>query len=114
MSMFSTITTLSESPLVEGLIYAGTDDGLIQVTEDGGKTWRKIDKLPACPTTSSSTRSRPPSIDKDTVFAAVDSHKTGDYKPYLLRATTAGRTWTIDRRRPAAARRSSGRSPRTT
>ena len=49
MSMFSTITTISESPLVEGLIYAGTDDGLIQVTEDGGKTWRKIEKLPGVP-----------------------------------------------------------------
>ncbi len=49
MSQFSTITTVSESRLQEGLIYAGTDDGLIQVTEDGGKTWRKIDKSCRCP-----------------------------------------------------------------
>ena len=49
MSKYGTITSLAESPLVEGLIYAGTDDGLIQVTEDGGENWRKIDTLPGVP-----------------------------------------------------------------
>ena len=48
MSKYGTITSLAQSPLVEGLIYAGTDDGLIQVTEDGGESWRKIDRLPGC------------------------------------------------------------------
>ena len=45
----SNVVTLDESPLLEGLIYAGTDDGLIQVTEDGGKNWRKIEKFPNVP-----------------------------------------------------------------
>ena len=94
MSMFSTITTVSESPLQEGLIYAGTDDGLIQVTEDGGKTWRKIDKIPGVPANFFVNEIKASKHDKDTVFAAVDSHKTGDYKPYLMRSDDCGKTWT--------------------
>ena len=94
MSMFSTITTVSESPLQEGLIYAGTDDGLIQVTEDGGKTWRKIDKIPGVPANFFVNEIKASKHDKDTVFAAVDSHKTGDYKPYLMRSDDRGKTWT--------------------
>ena len=49
MSHYATITTLSESPVVEGLLYAGTDDGVIQVSEDGGGTWRKASALPGLP-----------------------------------------------------------------
>jgi photosystem II stability/assembly factor-like uncharacterized protein len=93
MSMFSTITSLSESPLAEGLIYAGTDDGLVQVTEDGGKTWRRIDKLPGVPENFFVNEVKASRMEKDAVFIAVDSHKTGDYKPYLLRSDDRGRTW---------------------
>ena len=49
MSQYNTITSLSESPLVEGLVYAGTDDGIIQITENGGETWRRVDRLPGVP-----------------------------------------------------------------
>ena len=45
----SNVVSLDESPLLEGLIYAGTDDGLIQVTEDGGKNWRKVEDFPGVP-----------------------------------------------------------------
>jgi photosystem II stability/assembly factor-like uncharacterized protein len=93
MSMFSTITTVSESPLAEGLIYVGTDDGLVQVTEDGGKTWRKIDKIAGVPDNFFVNKIKASKHDKDTVYAAVDSHKTGDYKPYLLMSADRGRTW---------------------
>ena len=94
MSMFSTITMISESPLVEGLIYVGTDDGLIQVTEDGGKTWRRIEKLPGAPENFFVNDVKASKVEKDVVFAAVDSHKTGDYTPYVLRSDDRGRTWT--------------------
>jgi photosystem II stability/assembly factor-like uncharacterized protein len=94
MSMFSTITTVSESPQVEGLIYAGTDDGLIQVTEDGGKTWRRIEKLPGVPDNFFVNDIKASRLEKDVVFAAVDAHKTGDYKPYVLRSDDRGRSWT--------------------
>jgi photosystem II stability/assembly factor-like uncharacterized protein len=94
MSFFGTITSLSESRLQEGLIYAGTDDGLIQVTEDGGKTWRKVDKIAGVPDYFFVNKIVASKHDKDTVYAAVDSHKTGDYKPYLLMSADRGRTWT--------------------
>jgi len=94
MSMFSTITTISESPLQEGLIYVGSDDGLIQVTEDGGKTWRKIDKIVGVPDNFFVNKIKASKHDKDSVYAAVDVHKTGDYKPYLLMSSDRGKTWT--------------------
>ncbi len=93
MSKYSTITTLSESPLVSGLLYAGTDDGLIQVTEDGGRTWRRIEKLPGVPDAFFVNELKASKHDPDTVFAAVDNHKSGEYKPRLLRSDDRGRTW---------------------
>jgi photosystem II stability/assembly factor-like uncharacterized protein len=93
MSIYSTITSLSESPFQEGLIYVGTDDGLIQVTEDGGKTWRKVDKIPGVPDRYFVNKIRASKHDKDTVYAALDNHKTGDLKPYLLKSADRGRTW---------------------
>ena len=93
MSKYSTITTVAESPLAEGLLYAGTDDGLIQVSEDGGKSWRRVDKLPGLPDFFFVNKIRASKHDKDTVFAAVDCHKTGDYRPYLLRSDDRGKTW---------------------
>jgi photosystem II stability/assembly factor-like uncharacterized protein len=94
MSQFGTVTTVSESRLQEGLIYVGTDDGLIQVTEDGGKTWRKIDRVAGVPDYFFVNKIMASKHDKDTVYAAVDNHKTGDYKPYLLMSADRGRTWT--------------------
>jgi photosystem II stability/assembly factor-like uncharacterized protein len=94
MSMFSTITTISESRLQEGLIYVGTDDGLIQVTEDGGKSWRKTDKISGVPDGFFVNKIKASKHDKDTAYAAVDSHKSGDYRPFLLRSTDRGKTWT--------------------
>ena len=94
MSQFGTITSLSESRLAEGLIYAGTDDGLIQVTEDGGKSWRKIDKVAGVPDYFFVNKIMASKHDRDTVYAAIDNHKTGDYKPYLMMSTDRGRTWT--------------------
>jgi len=94
MSQFGTITSLSESRLAEGLIYAGTDDGLIQVTEDGGKTWRRIDKIAGVPDYFFVNEIMASKHDKNAVYAAVDNHKTGDYKPYLMMSADRGRTWT--------------------
>ena len=94
MSQFSTITSVSESPVRKDLIYVGTDDGLIQVTEDGGKTWRKIDKVPGVPDFFFVNRIKASKHDADTVYAAVDCHKIGDYRPFLLKSADRGRTWT--------------------
>ncbi|MGB6867877.1 MAG: hypothetical protein WBE11_19510 [Candidatus Aminicenantaceae bacterium] len=94
MSIYSTIASISESPLQEGLIYVGTDDGLIQVTEDGGQTWRKVDKIPDVPDRLFVNEIRASKHEKNTVYAALDNHKSGDFKPYLYKSADRGRTWT--------------------
>jgi photosystem II stability/assembly factor-like uncharacterized protein len=93
-SFYGNIVSLSESPVKEGLLYVGTDDGLVQVTEDSGATWRKIDTFPGVPEMSYISRLEPSPRDADTVYAAFDNHKMGDLKPYLLKSTDRGRTWT--------------------
>lgn len=93
-SIYGNTVALSESPLVENLLYVGTDDGLVHVSDDGGKTWRKVDVFPEVPYktyVSCLTASR---HDKDTVYAAFDNHKNGDFKPYLLKSVDRGRNWT--------------------
>lgn len=95
MSQYNTITSLGESPLNSDLLYAGTDDGLIQITEDGGATWRALEvgRLPGVPDTAFVNDIRADLFDENTVYVALDNHKYGDYKPYLLKSTNRGRTW---------------------
>jgi photosystem II stability/assembly factor-like uncharacterized protein len=93
-SFYGNIVSLAESPVKEGLLYVGTDDGLVQVTEDGGKSWRRVEKFPGVPDNSYVSRLEPSPRDADTVYAAFDNHKMGDLKPYLLKSTDRGRTWT--------------------
>jgi photosystem II stability/assembly factor-like uncharacterized protein len=93
MSEFNTIVNLSESPLVPGLIYAGTDDGIIQVTEDGGQSWRRIDKLRGMPDRFFVNDIKADLHDPDTVYVVVDDHKSGDFSPYLLKSENRGRSW---------------------
>lgn len=95
MSNFSTITSLAESPKQEGLIYAGTDDGLLQVTEDGGQSWRPIPvgSLPGVPNEAFINDIKADLFDVDTVYVALDNHKNGDFQPYLFKSTDRGRSW---------------------
>ena len=69
----STITALDESPLLEGLIYVGTDDGLVQVTEDGGKNWRKIESFPGVAEHAYVTDVFASPRDANTVFATFNN-----------------------------------------
>jgi photosystem II stability/assembly factor-like uncharacterized protein len=93
MSLYGTLTTVSESPLVEGLLYVGTDDGLIQISEDGGRSWRSVDGLPGVPELSFVNDLQASLHDADTVYAALDAHKTGDFRPHLIASEDRGRTW---------------------
>src|SRR5580698_8047313 len=93
-SFYGNIVALSESPKKEGLIYVGTDDGLIQVTADGGANWTKYDKFAGIPETTYVSRLAASRHDANTVYASFDNHKNEDFKPYLLRSTDAGKTWT--------------------
>ncbi len=93
MSNYGNVTSLAESPLVAGLIYAGTDDGLIQVTEDGGENWRQVGDLPGVPDESFVNDVKADLHDPDTVYVALDNHKTGDFTPMLLKSDDRGATW---------------------
>ncbi len=90
----SNIVAIDESPLLEGMLYVGTDDGLVQVTEDGGKNWRKIEQFPGVPQWTYVTDVFASPRDVDTVFATLNNWQRGDYKPYIVKSTDRGRTWT--------------------
>ena len=92
-SLFGNIVALSESPKKEGLIYVGTDDGLIQVTSDGGQSWTKYEKFAGVPDMTYVSRLAASSHDANVVYAAFDNHKNEDFKPYLLKSMDAGKTW---------------------
>jgi photosystem II stability/assembly factor-like uncharacterized protein len=90
----SNIVSIDESPLREGLIYVGTDDGLVQVTEDGGKNWRKVEQFPGVPQWTYVTDVFASPRDADTVFATLNNWQRGDYEPYVVKSADRGRTWT--------------------
>ena len=92
-SNYGNIVSLVESPLEEGLIYVGTDDGLIQVSEDGGGSWRKTDSLPGVPDRTYVSDLEASLFDTDTVYATFDNHKSGDFTPYVAVSRDRGRTW---------------------
>lgn len=93
-SLYGNIVSLVESPVKEGLIYVGTDDGLIQVTEDGGVNWRKTEKFPGVPEMTYVSSLVASQHDATTIYAGFDNHQNGDFRPYLLKSVDAGKSWT--------------------
>ena len=94
MSTYNTITSLSESPIKEGLIYAGTDDGFIQVSENGGDSWTQIPVTRmGLPPRSFVNDIKADIHDVNTVYAVLDNHKEGDFNPYLFKSVDRGQTW---------------------
>ncbi|WP_257309305.1 WD40/YVTN/BNR-like repeat-containing protein [Geothrix fuzhouensis] len=92
-SFFGNIVALAESPKAEGLLYVGTDDGLLQISEDGGKVWRKSEPVPGVPDLTYVSCLAASPHRAGTVYAAFDNHKMGDFRPYLLLSGDRGRTW---------------------
>ncbi len=93
-SPLSTIVSLAESRLSEGLLAVGTDDGLIQISEDGGSNWRKVDQFPGIPSGTYVSDVFFSPHDRNTLFAVFNNHKAGDFKPYALKSKDLGRSWT--------------------
>ncbi len=94
MSNFNTITSIAVSPQNEQVIFIGTDDGLIQVTSDEGKTWKKIEvSAMGVPNRCYVNDIKADLYDENTLYVALDNHKEGDYKPYLLKSTNKGASW---------------------
>src|SRR5919197_147195 len=92
-ALYGNISAIAESPKREGLLYVGTDDGLVHVSEDAGGHWRKIDHLPGLPSDAYIARIRASQHDVATVYVADENHQNGDFKPYLLKSTDGGRSW---------------------
>jgi photosystem II stability/assembly factor-like uncharacterized protein len=92
-SFYGNIVALSESRKREGLLYAGTDDGLLQVTEDGGKSWRHIERFPGIPDLTPISRVTASAHDENVVYASFINEKMGDFRPYVLKSADRGRTW---------------------
>ena len=90
----SVISALDESPLVEGLLYVGTNDGLVQVSEDGGQTWRKVEKISGMREMATVSDLRASRMNANTVYASFHYYEYGDFRPYLFRSLDRGQTWT--------------------
>lgn len=94
-SIYGGLVALAESPRIEGLLYAGTDDGLLQISEDGGANWRAVEKFANVPTMAYVADIAASAHDDNVVYLVIDNHKQGDYKPYVLRSADRGRNWKL-------------------
>jgi photosystem II stability/assembly factor-like uncharacterized protein len=92
-SLYGSIVALSESPIDENLIAIGTDDGLVQITENGGATWRKISNIIGAPKQSYINSVYLSKHDVNVIYVAFNHHKYGDFKPYIFKSNDKGNSW---------------------
>ncbi len=93
-SQYGTVVAMDESSLNENLLYVGTDDGLIRITENGGESWSRVDNFPGVPARTYVNMVLASQHDENVVYACFNHHKYGDFKPYVYKSTDKGRTWT--------------------
>jgi len=94
ITYFGDITTISESPIKEGLLYAGTDDGNLQVSRDGGQTWKNvISKVPGVPKYTYVTRVVASRFEEGSAYATLDGHRNDDFKAYAFMTADYGESW---------------------
>lgn len=92
-SKYGSLIGIAESPLQEGLLYVGSDDGLISVSEDGGENWHTVKSFRGVPDMAYVDDIIASQHDPNVAYAAVDNHKKGDYKPYVIKTTDKGKSW---------------------
>ncbi|MBA3466189.1 MAG: glycosyl hydrolase [Gemmatimonadaceae bacterium] len=91
---YGNISTIDESAMRRGLIYVGTDDGVISVTRDDGATWQRMQRFPGVPDETYISRVVASRAAEGTVYATLDNHRNNDFKPYVLKSTNYGSSWT--------------------
>jgi hypothetical protein len=91
---YSNIVTISESPVIPGIVWAGTNDGNVQVSRDGGLTWKNVvDKAPGVPKETHVSRVEASPFEAGDAYVTFDGHRTDDHKPYVFHVTDFGETW---------------------
>ncbi len=93
-SLYGNIVSFAESQKKKGMIFVGTDDGLLQITEDDGKNWTKYEKIAGLPELIYISDIFPSQFNENIIYISFDHHKTGDFKPYIFKSTDKGKTWT--------------------
>ena len=95
VSMWSSLTSITESPIVPGVLWAGSDDGNIQVSRDGGATWTEVSRnLPDGTTRHYVSRVEASHVDPATAYISIDGHKNDDLRPHVYVTRDYGRSWT--------------------
>src|SRR6266700_2266140 len=90
---YGNISTIDESPLKQGLLYVGTDDGVISVSRNGGAAWTRVTKFPGVPDQTYVSRVVASRFNEGTVYATLDNHRNNDFKPYVLKSIDYGAKW---------------------
>jgi len=93
-SLWGLIVSLAESKVKKDLLYAGTDDGVIAVTEDGGKNWTRYTSFPGIPDYTYVSDILPDKFNENVVYATFNNMLSDDFKPYILKSSDKGKTWT--------------------
>ena len=94
ITAWSTIVSLAESPRQAGVYYAGSDDGVLSVSRDGGKSWQNVTKnVPGFPAGGWVSKVAPSQYEAGTVYVTVDNHRLNDYEPHIWVSTDFGATF---------------------
>jgi hypothetical protein len=91
--IYGNITTITESKFDENTLMVGTDDGLIWVTNDGGKNWTKVDNIAGVPERTYVNQVIASQHNKNVFYATFNHHRYGDFKPYVFKSVDGGKTW---------------------
>jgi photosystem II stability/assembly factor-like uncharacterized protein len=95
VEIFGTVFALAESPKQKGVLWAGSDDGLVHCSKDAGSTWENVTKnVPGLPDWGTVKCIEPSPHDAGTAYLVVEAHRLNDFKPYLWRTTDFGKAWT--------------------
>ena len=92
-SLYGTAVSIAESPVKKGVVFVGTDDGVLNISKDDGVTWTKISSFPGVPAYTYISDIEPSQFDENTVFITFDNRKHFDFKPYILKSTNLGHSW---------------------
>ncbi|MES2556150.1 MAG: glycosyl hydrolase [Bacteroidota bacterium] len=92
-TIYGNIVALDESPKKKGLLYAGTDDGLVQVSDNDGQSWTKTQTFPGVPANTRVNMLTASLFNENEVYAVFNNHRSGDFKPYVFKSSDKGKTW---------------------